>query len=204
MENDHSSIYHLVFFGNLIGNYEKALRDLNKTDLDKIDRDSDYALYTAVFCQTLILTDSLLDEYDKFFTSTDEIQKERISRTKKIVKPAIDRIRRWTDLKNFRNNVLAHNLRIKNQHQVSVFISGKWHKYNIPSSTLDLQILFGCISQITNIISNVHSKEYEQFKNELPEKLDIIIGVQSLEESNHELQWILNEIENRIQGVSKN
>ncbi len=120
--NLNSAIYHLNYLSNLISNNLIAQKKLVKSNLKQLDEFADTTLYMTSFCWILILTNSFLDEYDRYFTSSNSIMNQRITKIKHKLKPAISRIRKWKDLKNFRNNVLVHNLRIDKRNYESVFI----------------------------------------------------------------------------------
>lgn len=155
---DSSSIYHLISISNTINKYDKALKSISKINNETAD-----IIFCAIFSQTLILTNSFLDEFDNFFTSKNTEELKKIKMIKNIVKPAIEQLRKWSDLKNFRNNVLVHNLRVDKDQFVSVFIEGKIHNYNIPKDIIDYQILVQCILMTKSIIMENYKLEYENF-----------------------------------------
>lgn len=64
----------------------------------------------------LIIANSYIDEYNENFTpSKHPSYLARINRLKKITKPILKRINKWTHFKDYRNHILAHNFRIKGQ-----------------------------------------------------------------------------------------
>lgn len=162
---DYSSIYHLVTLGNIISEYKNTLREVSKIDFDKkIDR----IIFQAISTQAIIFTDSFMDEYDGFFKSSNKELNNKIYNIKKALKPAISKIREWSDIKNYRNNVLCHNLRKNNK---SVFINGEIDKYNVPNNVIELQIMAECICLITSIITSFFKSEYNEFLLENPQEI---------------------------------
>tara|TARA_B110000908_G_C10259523_1_gene458126 strand:+ start:3582 stop:3965 length:384 start_codon:yes stop_codon:yes gene_type:complete len=64
--------------------------------------------------QLIILACSYLDEYEQQLTPIKHPEHiDSILSFKKVTKPAIDRIKKWKDLKKYRNQITAHNYRIK-------------------------------------------------------------------------------------------
>ena len=69
----------------------------------------------------ILLANGYLDEYHDNFTAIKHPDyAERITEIKKLTKPVVKRIGKWTNLKDYRNNILAHNFRVKGQ---SIFAS---------------------------------------------------------------------------------
>jgi hypothetical protein len=95
---------------------------------------------------------SFIDEYNEHLAPTKHPEfADRIKRLKQITKPVISRINRWKDLKDYRNNVLAHNLRIKEE---SFFSKGFKKKfYNAPHSNSEIIFLAKLLPIITNCIA---------------------------------------------------
>lgn len=189
-----ATIYHLVHISNTIGKYDKALKNI--TQINKETRD---IIFLAIFSQTLILTNSFLDEFDKFFTSKKPDENRKISKVKKVVKPAVSQIRKWTDLKIFRNNVLAHNLRVNKQNNVSVFLDGRIHNYNIPKDISDLQVLVQCLLMTKSVILENYQSEYQSFSNNIKS-----ISPLPIEKSKTNRKELLNKIYNQIKELTEN
>lgn len=125
----------------------------NTEELNKIEFDgyvqhrvnfSD-SLNATISNYTIILYCNFLEEYNKFFT-VDKIDKkytDRILNIKKKNKPALKRINKWKDLFDFRNQMVAHNFRIKNQS----FFSDDFTKveYEIPNTNSEKNLIDGII-----------------------------------------------------------
>lgn len=72
----------------------------------------------------------------------------RIAEIKKIAKPAYKEISKWKDLKAYRNNMIAHNLRIDGK-DFSFKILGK---YNSPRTYRDIVLLRKHLTIINSLI----------------------------------------------------
>ena len=120
------AVYHLIFLGNTIDTTIKSFA----TIIDKVADVDEMAIWVATCSIVLIQTVSFLEEFDNFIISKDEDLNNTVNAIKKAVKPATKQIREWKDLTNFRNAVLAHNLRDKKQ-MISVFERGL-NSYDIP------------------------------------------------------------------------
>ena len=185
---DYSSIYHLVTLGNIISQYKNTLTEVSKIDFDK---KIDSIIFQALSTQAIIFTDSFMDEYDGFFKSSNKELNDKIFSIKKALKPAISKIREWSDIKVFRNNVLCHNLRKNNN---SVFINGVIHKYNVPNNVVELQTMSECISLITSVIYKYFDNEIKEFtKKNIPEIISPNF-INSITDANKDLDKIFNEV----------
>jgi hypothetical protein len=136
------ALYHLVFIGNLIENTIRAFTNI----IDKTEEVHERALYVSTFSIILIQTVSFLDEYHNFIKSPDEELNNTIKTIKKAVKPAVEQINDWKEIRDFRNHVLAHNLRDRKK-MTTVFEKGL-SSYDIPKNGADLLVLYNCILMI--------------------------------------------------------
>lgn len=98
---------------------------------------------------------SFLDEYENFNSNLNEGNdiKERILKIRKKNKYGLRTInKKWPDLKNYRNNILAHNLQIKGK---SFFENEENEilEYKVPGN-LNEQILF--IKIVEKICANIY------------------------------------------------
>jgi hypothetical protein len=98
----------------------------------------------------LLEIDIFLDEYDKTFTTGDNERSVmvRVLVIKKILKPIYNRIKSFTHLHDFRNNIVAHPLRRKKQ-----FILPQNKLYTVPRSWFEYQLLTDYIHYMFVIIS---------------------------------------------------
>jgi hypothetical protein len=110
------------------------------------------AISGSLLNYSLIICNSFFDEYNEEFTSSKHPKyADRINRLKKITKPVIKRLRKWTDFKNYRNHLLAHNLRVNG---VSIFDTEFLKKdYKIPHTNTEIILLANMMKIITYCIS---------------------------------------------------
>jgi len=111
--------------------------------------------YVALSFYIIMDVNSYLDEYDNFFESGAETEfKPRIRIVKKIAKPVVDRLRKWKDIKNFRNQIIAHPWRING----SEFSLKNLGLYNTPRTFHDLLYL----QTYLEIVQTVINAEFEE------------------------------------------
>ena len=160
------SIYHVVFMGNIVRNFESMLLAIG----DKINDHEKMTVRYSVQWNVMITTISLLDELDKYLFQyrysnfADKEAKEKIGAYKYIIEPILISIKKWTDLRKFRNNVLAHNFRSKSDGFRSVHLTNELHNYNAPESTVDLIALFKYVNSISKVAEEMFKSEYEEGK----------------------------------------
>lgn len=156
------SIQIMTRFAREMGYRNQLLVDFEfpTKDSDKII-DKDLTLINSLFYMTVIDSVSFLDEYQQVYgVKTEKKYKDRIIITKAINKPFISKICEWKDLREFRNNLLAHNLR-KGKNGDYVF-SIENLDYNAPRNLNDLFLL-------TNLIQLSTGTIYSEFENEIKE-----------------------------------
>lgn len=124
----------------------------------------EYTHYVTLYNAILMHTCSYLEEYNNQFTSKTELEfKDRIRMVKKIAKPAYKKIMNWSDLRQYRNQIIAHNLRINND----IFSFNKLGQYNAPRTYVDLVVLRKHLMMIQGIID-------AEFSIEIPKVNDFI------------------------------
>jgi hypothetical protein len=156
------SIQIMTRFAREMGYRNQLLVDFEfpTKDFEKII-DKELTLFNSLFYMTVIDSVSFLDEYQQVFgVKTEKKYKDRIIITKAINKPLISRICEWKDLRDFRNNLLAHNLR-KGKNGDYIF-SIENLDYNAPRNLNDLFLL-------TNLIQFSADTIYSEFENEIKE-----------------------------------
>lgn len=154
------SIQILTKFARDIGNRNSIIVDFDfpKRNVGDI-KDKNLTLLNSLFYMSVIESVSFLDEYQQVFgVKTEKMFKDRIIVVKAINKPLISRISEWKDLREFRNNLLAHNLR-KGKNGDFIF-SIKNLDYNAPRNLYDLFLL-------SNLIMFSAETIYSEFKNEI-------------------------------------
>ncbi|SFZ93811.1 hypothetical protein SAMN05428642_103348 [Flaviramulus basaltis] len=119
---------------------------------------------------TLIDSVSFLDEYDQFFGIKTETEfKDRIIIVKSINKPLISKIREWKNLKDMRNELLAHNLRIGKNGE---FVFGEnVADYDAPRTIYDLFLLSNLIQFATTTINSEFDSELKSIQLEYDNKI---------------------------------
>ena len=157
-----SNIVHLIWLGNIVIDNFKLLEKLSEKDIEFFSDKDNLTLRNSVYSQILISTDSFLDEYNNHFISSDK----SILEFKAVVKPLIDRIKRWDGLKDFRNNVLTHPLRIRKEGHVSVLEKGAFNTYNIPNTFPDLLLLSNCITFVVTVLHQIFKNEFEVLRED--------------------------------------
>lgn len=122
----------------------------------------DQTHYVALYNTILMDICSYLDEYnDNFFQKAEEQFKGRILEIRKISKPAFKKIKEWKDLKEYRNQMIAHNFRI-NGNDFSFNMLGQ---YNAPRTWADLVLLRKNIFMINSVIEAEFNEEMKQINS---------------------------------------
>ena len=101
----------------------------------------------------IITACSFIDEYETQLNSKEFPKfSDEINKLKLINKPAIRRIKRWKDLKKYRNNILAHNLRYKNK---PIYSYSEKIEYNFPHHNNEVELLSKLVLTISKNIGEV-------------------------------------------------
>jgi hypothetical protein len=125
--------------------------------------------------QLIINSCSFIDEFEKeLIPSRFPKYSERIIKFKKIIKPALSRIKKWNGLRDARNHIVAHNLRIKG---ISVFESQKIIKYNVPSTDEEYILLADLIFLISENVKEVFPEIVQEIDFKI--RLSQFVGYQS-------------------------
>lgn len=139
----------------------QALLDEYLICLTKEKKKPDSVLFSIISSQIIITACSYLDEWELFGKLIKEEQGSRIITLRKITKPVIDRINEWKDMRQFRNNIIAHNHRIKKVNN-SLAIFNISRKLNCPYSFFDYKLLIGCIFITKNVLLRMFENEYNR------------------------------------------
>lgn len=150
------SIYHLIFLGNIIETNIKALADIRGKHDDYIE----LPITVSICSMTIIQAVSFLDEYNNFTKSSNESLNKTIIEIKKTVKPALKKINEWSEIRKFRNNVLAHNLRYTDK-SISVFSKGL-SSYDVPQNGSDFEVFRHCILMIKDVFASTFKENLEK------------------------------------------
>jgi hypothetical protein len=120
-------------------------------------------IYMSICSQILLYYDSLREEYNKHFTiaktKTPE-EKAKVEQVKELLKPVFKKINEWKDIENFRNVVLAHNLRDRKNSLESVFMLKGLGGYDIPERHLDYRFLVRLTNAVREVVYQVFKEEY--------------------------------------------
>lgn len=111
------------------------------------------------FQYTVIQASSYLDEYHKHFVPN--LNEEQ----RKYIKPFYKRIRqeinRFPDIKDFRNHISAHNLRLKNR---SVPLYHDINTYRVPQNIVELGFLIICMDALNRVINRMFPNANEKVR----------------------------------------
>ena len=175
-----------------------------------IDEDSAQSLFYYIMDLGLILTVSYLDELNKFFYKAVKIEKgesysKDLMKILKTYKSVIEK--RFPDLRDFRNNYLAHNMRIDKQNYKNVVLDGDLRKYKVPQNTHDYIFLTNCIKNInililyffSNALTEAQNYQVSTFNN-LPLLAPQFLTVESIQ---LELKKINEVIDKQIQDFEQ-
>ncbi|MDO1511138.1 hypothetical protein Q2T41_00490 [Maribacter confluentis] len=143
------SILVLCTLEALLSEYKKCL----------LKEKSDSVVYSALTSQIVLNACSYLEEWELLGALSSE--EPRILELRKIAKPAIDRIKKWKDLKLVRNSVIAHNHRLPKQDN-SLTITSIKRRLSCPNSLFDYKLLIGCVYVTKNALLRVFGEEYNE------------------------------------------
>lgn len=142
------SLFHLIFIGNSIERTFSAFAGI----IGKVPQKEEYDLFASTSSLIIIETVSFLHEYNRFLRSDDPTLHSAIVEVKRATKPALVAINQWTELEDFRNHALAHNLRNKRLN-VSVFERGLT-SYNVPQYGSDLHVMVSSVGMIKEVFES--------------------------------------------------
>ncbi|MDQ0967852.1 hypothetical protein QFZ20_003255 [Flavobacterium sp. W4I14] len=141
------SIHILNVINNNIIRYHRALCSLPDYH---VDPNIVITINTMSFENGCILVTSYFDEYHGHFTRLlNEQQKKYINPYFKRIKSVLNL---FPDIKAFRNQVVAHNLRVKNQ---SVPTNKSLNSFIVPQTIIEFSLVIECIKYITTIINRM-------------------------------------------------
>ncbi len=161
MDSLNISVYHLLFISNLITKSFEGLGKYSSLEIAKTpsNKEMDMILFENVVTIILIRTNSLQDEYCRQFL---KIQDERVSDFQNLCEPIWERINQWTEIANFRHNVLAHNLRSdRKDNYKSVFLVRTFNDFDIPKTIKEVMVLVECINIFKQLLYKKFKLEYE-------------------------------------------
>lgn len=193
------SVYHIVHFAELIDKSFLSFEKLISLDSFKENRNEDVRkmIFMNIASQILIYTNSLREEYyDHFNVSkvSTQIEKAKVEQVTEMLKPVFGTINKWNDIGEFRNNVLAHKLRIRKNGYKSVLTERGLSGYNIPEKAIDFAFLIRCTNLIKEVVYKVFENEYIEIDNRINSDKYARIPAHSQRDYNTEYAELLNEM----------
>ncbi|WP_443946943.1 hypothetical protein ACJVDH_07495 [Pedobacter sp. AW1-32] len=105
-------------------------------------------LHQLTFEHGVILINSYLDELHKHFKALlPNSERVRFSPYYKLIKQEVNR---FPDIKRYRNNVCAHNLR---DDERSIYLYGNLRKYKIPQNIAEFKFVKDCLNLMTQVVN---------------------------------------------------
>jgi hypothetical protein len=127
----------------------------------KVSSEAMYSLNELTYSHGLILVASYLDEYTGYFIPALGAQSGKIL-------PYIDRILadidRFSGIKRYRNNVLAHNLR---KNSKNVYLGDHLRDYIVPQNLNEYMLLVELLGLLTAKINEAFPDSYDRVLNEI-------------------------------------
>ena len=194
MEQTLQSIHILTLLSTLIDKQVETLV-LSKRE----SKQAEEMLYFNARSLIILYTCSFLSEWEDFLVARSEDEHKQILITgKKIAKPAIDRIKEWTDLEKYRNTVLAHNFRDRSKKYEPIFPMDNVEKLIVPKHISEFLLLRMCVLVAVEIISKRFLTELALdkmnfFKNIEPQ-YKVIDEDKEMEAITMRINQIINEI----------
>lgn len=145
---------------NILDDNEDLLNEFNiKPEYRITNTKTLLAIQIREFCIVNIC--SFLDEYEKFFTKSyiEQTYENKIIEVKQVLKPFVNDIKKTYNLKDYRNHILAHNLRDNSK---SLLMGDVQINYNFPKYSEEFNSINKIITLMIKIIIN-------QFKDDLPQ-----------------------------------
>ena len=147
--------------------------------------------YITLYNTILMNVCSYLDEYNKHFLSrAEEEYKQQILSIKKIAKPAFKKVNDWKDLKEYRNNMIAHNFRINGD----VFSFNSLGHYNAPRTYRDIALLRKYLMMIQGVIE-------AEFRDEMS-RINPFIKTFSVKEQQINYETIEDDLKGIVQEIN--
>ncbi len=157
----------------------------------------DEAISESLWFQIILKSCSFLEEWDKILGILTETEySTKIQLIKKVVKPSRKAINRWSDLKNFRNEIIAHNFRnTKGEFKLYSIAD-----YNCPQTDGELWYLVAFLNRMINVLTANLPLETVKIQNSFGEfySSKALNTVDSGTNEGIDLKKILFEVDARI------
>ncbi|WP_421938294.1 hypothetical protein [Pedobacter sp.] len=141
------SIHILNVIDEKLNNYFQALTMLAEFN---VSIEVVAPLHQLTFEHGVILINSYLDELHRHFKPLlDNSERVKFSPYYNLIKREI---KRFHDIKSYRNNVCAHNLR---DNKRSVYLYGNLRQYRIPQNIAEFKFVKDCINLMTQVVNMI-------------------------------------------------
>jgi len=121
-------------------------------------------IHEALDYQILLKTCAFLDEWNQIFgVITEEKDHNKIIIAKRLAKPAIKEISNWKQLREFRNEAIAHNHRDKSGKNIYLNSKG----YDFPDTSDEIYLMVYCLKKAMDVISFFFKPEMTKVTREL-------------------------------------
>jgi hypothetical protein len=125
---------------------------------------SDWFVNHIIRNQILLIACSALDEFNKCFTAQACPEfADRINQLRRQIRPVTRRIDQWKDLRKYRNQMIAHNLRIEG-HAI-IDREGNSLSYSIPYLHGEYVLLVNLLALLINQIAKAFPELAEQMRS---------------------------------------
>ena len=154
-----TKLYHSLFVlqtcDTVIQRVIDRTRKMEKGQLELI-ADEHFLVDNALLI--ILELNNFLDEYEKYFHRVELAYQHRVIIFKKIIRPIIDQIKKWTELRKVRNLFIAHNCR----DDAGRFYVPDITKYDVPKNTLDFHIISDFMKYISALLLTEFEKEIQE------------------------------------------
>ena len=155
------------------------------------------AISGSLLNYSIIVANSFFDEYNEEFTASKHpTYHHRLIRLKKITKPVLKRLSKWTNFKDYRNYILAHSFRFK---ETSVFDKDfKPFKFNAPHTNSEIILL----SELMKVITTCITKEFPELIIKM-DKTETVLSKIEFDWNEVDIDKELSEIWTHINDIEK-
>lgn len=144
------SLYILIkqAFESLSNNEDILLSDFDKANSTFKDLVND-TIHEALVYQILLKSCAFIEEWNKIFgVHTEPQDKNKILSVKQVAKPAYKCVSEWKNLRDFRNEAIAHNHR--NKEGKNIYLN--YSPYHTPQSNAEIYLLVFCIKKMIDVV----------------------------------------------------
>lgn len=190
------SIHILNVLNKSILRYSRALGSLPDYN---VDVDVVQAINTLTFEHCCILISSYFDEYDGYFSKNlSEEGRNKIA-------PYYKRIKRelklYPDIRKFRNQVIAHNLRVE---QKSVPVNTKLNSYKVPQNIIELSIVITCVEYLTVIVNRNFPIAFSNVSNYIAKHQVDGVSMKEFPLTSQQAEIIVKALKYDLEDLDKN